>query len=56
MKRKNHLHGLIVETLVHILDYITLEENYTIIFVTGNTSDFSKETKRKNCMKIYMRI
>lgn len=33
--------------MVHILDYITLEENDTIIFVTGNTSDFSKRNQKK---------
>lgn len=46
-KKESYADGLIVETLVHILDYITLVENDTIIFVTGNTSDFSKRNQKK---------
>lgn len=46
-KKESYADGLIVETLVHILDYITLAENDTITFVTGNTSDFSKRNQKK---------
>lgn len=46
-KKESYADGLIVETLVHLLGYITLEDSDTIIFVTGNTSDFSKPTKKK---------
>ncbi len=46
-KKESYADGLIVETLVHILDYITLVENDTIIFATGNTSDFSKRNQKK---------
>lgn len=46
-KKESYADSLIVETLVHLLDYITLEENETITFVTGNTSDFSKRNQKK---------
>ncbi len=46
-KKESYADGLIVETLVNILDYITLEESDTITFVTGNTSDFSKPVKKE---------
>lgn len=46
-KKESYADGLIVETLVHLLDYITLGENDTITFVTGNTSDFSKRNQKK---------
>lgn len=46
-KKESYADGLIVETLVHLLDYITLGENDNITFVTGNTSDFSKRNQKK---------
>lgn len=46
-KKESYADGLIVETLVHLLDHITLEESDTITFVTGNTSDFSKPAQKK---------
>lgn len=39
--------GTIAVTLIHLTDYVTISTNDSIIFVTGNTSDFSeKEDKR----------
>ncbi len=46
-KKESYADGLIVETLVHLLDYITLDDNDNITFVTGNTSDFSKRNEKK---------
>lgn len=46
-KKESYADGLIVETLVHFLEYITLEEADNITFVTGNTSDFSKRDQKK---------
>uniref|UniRef100_UPI0040574288 PIN domain-containing protein n=1 Tax=Agathobacter sp. TaxID=2021311 RepID=UPI0040574288 len=46
-KKESYADGLIVETLVHLSDYITLGEEDNIIFVTGNTSDFSKRIQKK---------
>ena len=46
-KKESYADGLIVETLVHLLDYITLGENDNITFVTGNTSDFSNRNQKK---------
>ena len=45
-KKESYADGLIVETLVHLSDYISLSEDDNIIFVTGNTSDFSKRNKK----------
>lgn len=46
-KKESYADGLIVETLVHLSEYITLEEADNITFVTGNTSDFSKRDQKK---------
>lgn len=45
-KKESYADGLIVETLVHFLEYMTLDEADTITFVTGNTSDFSKQYQK----------
>ncbi len=45
-KKESYADGLIVETLLHVLDYIILDMN-DIIFVTGNTSDFSSINDKK---------
>lgn len=45
-KKESYADGMIVETLVHILDYITLGKEDSLTFVTGNTSDFSQGTTK----------
>lgn len=46
-KKESYADGLIVETLVHLSNYITLDKDDNIVFVTGNTSDFSKRISKK---------
>lgn len=46
-KKESYADGLIVETLVHFSEYITLGVDDNITFVTGNTSDFSKRNQKK---------
>ena len=46
-KKESYADGLIVETLVNILDYIDVKDSNTIVFVTRNTSDFSKKSQKK---------
>lgn len=46
-KKESYADGLIVETLLHLLDYIALREKDNITFVTGNTSDFSRRNQKK---------
>ena len=43
-KKESFADGLIVETLLHIGDLVPLTDEDNIIFVTGNTSDFSDST------------
>ena len=45
-KKESYADGLIIETLVHLLDNITLGERDDIVFVTGNTSDFSQRNQK----------
>lgn len=45
-KKESFADGLIVETLLHIEDFISLADEDKIIFVTGNTSDFSDNTAK----------
>lgn len=40
-KKESYADGLIVETLLHIKDYIDLDDNDSVLLVSGNTSDFS---------------
>lgn len=40
-KKESYADGLIIETLLNIGDYVPLTEDDKIIFVTGNTNDFS---------------
>lgn len=46
-KKESYADGLIVETLIHLSDYVPLNEHDKITFVTGNTSDFSKRNEKK---------
>ncbi|MDF3000994.1 MAG: hypothetical protein K0Q48_1113 [Bacillota bacterium] len=45
-KKESFADGLIVETLLHIEDLVSLTDEDRIIFVTGNTSDFSDGTAK----------
>ncbi|WP_395548425.1 MULTISPECIES: PIN domain-containing protein [unclassified Lacrimispora] len=45
-KKESFADGLIVETLLHIRDLVPLADKDKIIFVTGNTSDFSDSTAK----------
>lgn len=45
-KKESFADGLIVETLLHIEDLVSLTDDDKIIFVTGNTSDFSDGTAK----------
>lgn len=42
-KKESYADGLIVETLLHINDTVTINVDDEIILVTGNTSDFSDQ-------------
>lgn len=47
-KKESFADGLITETLLHINDLIDMADGDTVIFVTGNTSDFSnRDAKEK---------
>lgn len=45
-KKESFADGLIIETLLHIEDFISLSNQDSIIFVTGNTSDFSDSSQK----------
>lgn len=45
-KKESFADGLIVETLLHIGELVSLTDEDKIIFVTGNTSDFSDITAK----------
>lgn len=47
-KKESFADGLIVETLLHIGDLVSLADEDKVIFVTGNTSDFSDSTAKDN--------
>lgn len=47
-KKESFADGLIVETLLHIGDLVSLADEDKIIFVTGNTSDFSDSNAKDN--------
>lgn len=47
-KKESFADGLIVETLLHIGDLVSLEDEDKVIFVTGNTTDFSDSTAKDN--------
>lgn len=47
-KKESYADGIIVETLLHISEFVSIRQNDSIIFVTGNTEDFSSaENKRE---------
>lgn len=46
VKKESFADGLIAETLIHISDSIEFKEGDDLIFVTGNTSDFSNADKK----------
>jgi len=45
-KKESFADGLIIETLLHIEDLISLSDEDSVIFVTGNTSDFSDSSQK----------
>lgn len=45
-KKESFADGLIAETLLHIEDFVSLADEDKVIFVTGNTSDFSDSTAK----------
>lgn len=46
-KKESFADGLIIEILLHIENFISLVEGDKIIFVTGNTRDFSDSTNKE---------
>jgi hypothetical protein len=47
-KKESFADGLIIETLLHIEDLVSLEDEDKVIFVSGNTSDFSDSNAKDN--------
>lgn len=45
VKKESYADGIIVETLVHLSEFVSIDKSDSIILVTGNTSDFSSQDK-----------
>lgn len=50
-KKESYADGMIVETLLHLQEFVTIEEDDNITFVTGNTSDFSSSENKRELHK-----
>ena len=50
-KKESYADGMIVETLLHLQEFIKIVDNDNITFVTGNTSDFSSSENKRELHK-----